>query len=268
MEEQRGLDQLQLDDLQGAGGAMMVPVGRLVLLRTAAKTELVAAMAWLTVPALLGPVLGPPVGGFIVTYFNWRWIFDINVPIGILGIVLVSLFVEDIREPSRGRFDMIGLLFCGIALAGLMFGLETAGRGVVPPGRRAGGSGDARPDRTRTDTRTGRPGGLKEDTMTRKTTNGKKMAVKETAQEIYLAGLGAVAVAGEEGSKLFVDLVRKGRALEKTGRAKVEDAVDQAMARARGIRASRVTMRSFAGSRDTARFHSRSRRIRQEFSRR
>ena len=118
--------------LQGIGGAMMVPVGRLVLLRTAAKQELVAAMAWLTVPALLGPVLGPPVGGFIVTYFSWRWIFDINVPIGILGIVLVSLFVEDVREPPRGRFDGIGLLLCGIALAGLMFGLETAGRGVVP----------------------------------------------------------------------------------------------------------------------------------------
>ena len=118
--------------LQGIGGAMMVPVGRLVLLRTAAKQELVAAMAWLTVPALLGPVLGPPVGGFIVTYFSWRWIFDINIPIGILGIVLVSLFVEDVREPPRGRFDGIGLLFSGIALASLMFGLETAGRGVVP----------------------------------------------------------------------------------------------------------------------------------------
>src|SRR4051794_19493314 len=118
--------------LQGIGGAMMVPVGRLVLLRTAAKQELVAAMAWLTVPALLGPVLGPPVGGFIVTYFSWRWIFDINVPIGILGIVLVSIFVEDVREPPRGRFDGIGLLLCGIALSGLMFGLETAGRGVVP----------------------------------------------------------------------------------------------------------------------------------------
>src|ERR1700761_66298 len=118
--------------LQGIGGAMMVPVGRLVLLRTAAKQELVAAMAWLTVPALLGPVLGPPVGGFIVTYFSWRWIFDINIPIGILGIVLVSLFVEDVREPPRGRFDGIGLLLCGIALSGLMFGLETAGRGVMP----------------------------------------------------------------------------------------------------------------------------------------
>ena len=111
---------------------MMVPVGRLVLLRRAAKQELVAAMAWLTVPALLGPVLGPPVGGFIVTYFSWRWIFDINIPIGILGIVLVSLFVEDVREPSRGRFDGVGLLLCGVALASLMFGLETAGRGVVP----------------------------------------------------------------------------------------------------------------------------------------
>ncbi|MEJ0018854.1 MAG: DHA2 family efflux MFS transporter permease subunit [Acetobacteraceae bacterium] len=119
--------------LQGIGGAMMVPVGRLVLLRTAAKTELVAAMAWLTVPALIGPVLGPPVGGFIVTYFSWRWIFDINVPIGILGIVMVSLFVEDVREPPRGRFDVIGLVLCGVALSGLMFGLETAGRGLVAP---------------------------------------------------------------------------------------------------------------------------------------
>jgi EmrB/QacA subfamily drug resistance transporter len=119
--------------LQGIGGAMMVPVGRLVLLRTAPKQELVAAMAWLTVPALLGPVLGPPVGGFIVTYASWRWIFDINIPIGVLGIVLVTLFVEDVREPPRGRFDGIGLLLCGIALASLMFGLETAGRGVVPP---------------------------------------------------------------------------------------------------------------------------------------
>jgi EmrB/QacA subfamily drug resistance transporter len=118
--------------LQGVGGAMMVPVGRLVLLRTAPKQELVAAMAWLTVPALLGPVMGPPVGGFIVTYFSWRWIFDINVPIGILGIVLVSLYVEDVREPPRGRFDGVGLLLCGIALSALMFGLETAGRGVVP----------------------------------------------------------------------------------------------------------------------------------------
>ena len=117
--------------LQGIGGAMMVPVGRLVLLRTAPKHELVAAMAWLTMPALIGPVVGPPVGGFIVTYFSWRWIFYINVPIGILGIVLISLFVEEVREPPRGSFDAIGLVLTGFALSGLMFGLETAGRGVV-----------------------------------------------------------------------------------------------------------------------------------------
>ena len=118
--------------LQGLGGAMMVPVGRLLLLRTAAKTELVAAMAWLTTPALLGPVVGPPLGGFIVTYLNWRWIFNINIPIGILGFVLVTMFIEDVREPPRGRFDLRGLALTGIALIGLMFGLETLGRGVVP----------------------------------------------------------------------------------------------------------------------------------------
>jgi EmrB/QacA subfamily drug resistance transporter len=118
--------------LQGVGGAMMVPVGRLVLLRTAAKHELVGAMAWLSAPALLGPVLGPPLGGFFVTYFTWRWIFDINVPIGVLGIVLVTLFVPDVKEPGAARLDGVGLVLSGVALSGLMFVLETAARGVVP----------------------------------------------------------------------------------------------------------------------------------------
>ncbi len=124
--------------LQGVGGAMMVPVGRLVLLRTVARSELVAAMAWLTVPALLGPVVGPPLGGFIVTYASWRWIFDINVPIGIIGIVLVLLFIEEVREPPKGAFDARGLVLSGVALSGLMFGLETAGRGVIAPTITAG----------------------------------------------------------------------------------------------------------------------------------
>jgi EmrB/QacA subfamily drug resistance transporter len=119
--------------LQGLGGAMMVPVGRLVLLRTAPKHELVAAMAWLTMPAMIGPVLGPPIGGMIVTYFSWRWIFDINVPIGLVGIALVTLFVEDVREPGAGRLDFRGLVLSGAGLAALLFGLETIGRGVVPP---------------------------------------------------------------------------------------------------------------------------------------
>src|ERR1700761_863815 len=91
--------------LQGIGGAMMVPVGRLVLLRTAPRNELVAAMAWLTMPSLLGPVLGPPGGVFIVTYFDWRCIFDINVPIGIFVFVLVLFFFFFFFEPPGGKFD-------------------------------------------------------------------------------------------------------------------------------------------------------------------
>ena len=117
--------------LQGAGGAMMVPVGRLLLLRTAPKSEVVAAMAWLSMPALIGPVLGPPLGGFIVTYFSWRWVFDINVPVGLLGIGLVTWLVHDVREGTLAKLDGIGLVLSGLAMAGLMIGLETAGRGMV-----------------------------------------------------------------------------------------------------------------------------------------
>ena len=119
--------------LQGIGGAMMVPVGRLLLLRTAAKSELVAAMAWLTMPALLGPVVGPPIGGFIVTYFNWRWTFFINIPVGLIGLIAVTLFIKDFREPPRGKFDLRGLILTGLALICGMFGLETVGRGLVSP---------------------------------------------------------------------------------------------------------------------------------------
>jgi len=116
--------------LQGIGGAMMVPVGRLVLLRTVKKSELVTAMAWLMIPATIGPILGPPVGGFIVTYLDWRWIFYINVPIGLVGMVLVTLFIEELREPGRIRFDPVGLVLSAVALCCLMFGLELASRGV------------------------------------------------------------------------------------------------------------------------------------------
>ena len=87
--------------LQGLGGAMMVPVGRLVLLRSVAKDELVTAMAYLTVPALIGPVIGPLLGGFITTYFHWRWIFWINVPIAMLGLVLAT----HLHPGHRARSD-------------------------------------------------------------------------------------------------------------------------------------------------------------------
>jgi EmrB/QacA subfamily drug resistance transporter len=118
--------------LQGMGGAMMVPVGRLVVLRAVSKTELVSAMAYLTVPALIGPVIGPPVGGFIVTYFSWRWIFWLNLPIGILGIVLATLFIADAREPKTPPLDWLGFILSGVGLSGLVFAFETMGRGILP----------------------------------------------------------------------------------------------------------------------------------------
>ena len=120
--------------LQGVGGAMMVPVGRLVLLRSVAKSELVRAMAYLTVPALLGPVLGPPIGGFITTYASWRWIFFLNLPIGILGMVLVTLLIENHKETDRPPLDWFGFFSSGAALAGLVYGLDLIGRPAIDAG--------------------------------------------------------------------------------------------------------------------------------------
>src|SRR6202034_3678791 len=105
---------------QGIGGAMMVPVGRLVILRTIPRSELVGALAWLTMPALLGPVLGPPVGGFITTYFHWRWIFWINLPMAALGMTLATLFIPNVRGETVTRFDYLGFVLSGIGLAGLV----------------------------------------------------------------------------------------------------------------------------------------------------
>ena len=120
--------------LQGIAGAMMLPVGRLVLLKTVPKSQLVAAMAVLTMPALLGPIVGPVLGGAIVTYGSWRWIFFINLPMGLLGLALVGKYVPDIREASVPPFDTPGFLLTAIGLGCLVFALENVGRGTLSGG--------------------------------------------------------------------------------------------------------------------------------------
>jgi EmrB/QacA subfamily drug resistance transporter len=118
--------------VQGMGGAMMSPVGRLVLVRAVDRRALIDAMAWVSVPALIGPIMGPPLGGFITTYASWHWIFLINVPIGVLGIALATRFIEDVRLPSPDPFDLPGMVLAGLAVAGLCFGLSVAGMELVP----------------------------------------------------------------------------------------------------------------------------------------
>ena len=118
--------------IQGMGGAMMSPVGRFVMLRAIPKSDLMRAMIVVTTPAMLGPVFGPPLGGLIVTYFSWRWIFFINVPIALLGIVLVTLFVDNTREDNVRPIDWPGFGLTGVGLSCLVFGFEIAGRGGLP----------------------------------------------------------------------------------------------------------------------------------------
>lgn len=118
--------------VQGMGGAMMVPVGRLVLLKSVEKRELVKVLSYLTMPALLGPILGPPLGGFISTYFHWRWIFFINVPIGLLGWFLAGRFVPEIVEDARAPLDWVGFLLSGVGLSALTLGAATLGQHLLP----------------------------------------------------------------------------------------------------------------------------------------
>jgi MFS family permease len=106
----------------------MIPVGRLVLLRSVAKQDLVNAMSWLLVPALIGPIVGPPLGGLIVTFLDWRWIFYINLPVGLLGFWLVGRFITNIREEATGPFDKRGFALSGVSLGCLLFGFEMVSR--------------------------------------------------------------------------------------------------------------------------------------------
>jgi EmrB/QacA subfamily drug resistance transporter len=113
--------------LQGCGGAMMVPVGRLTMVRAFAKSELVRAMSFVAIPGLIGPMLGPVVGGFIVGYFHWRVIFFVNLPIGLLGLYLVYRHLPDYREEQSRRLDVAGLILFGCGVALLSYVLEVFG---------------------------------------------------------------------------------------------------------------------------------------------
>jgi MFS family permease len=114
--------------MQGLGGAMMIPVGRLVLLRSIEKHDMVDAMSWLLAPAMIGPILGPPLGGLIVTWLNWRWIFYINLPMGLLAVWLVGRYIPNIREDTNQPFDWRGFALSGISLGCLLFGCEMVSR--------------------------------------------------------------------------------------------------------------------------------------------
>ncbi len=118
--------------LQGVGGSMMTPIARLVLLRATPRNELVAATSWLSVPALLGPLTGPPVGGFLTTYLTWHWIFWINVPIGIIGILAATKFLPKSEPRTPRPIDLFGFLLTSIAFAGIIFGLSVISLPAIP----------------------------------------------------------------------------------------------------------------------------------------
>src|SRR5450631_1712871 len=113
--------------LQGCGGAMMVPVGRLTLVQTFAKSELIRAMSFVAIPGLIGPMLGPLAGGLIVGHFHWSVIFFVNVPIGLIGLYLVHRHLPDYREEHTWPLDIVGLVLFGSGIALLSYVLEVFG---------------------------------------------------------------------------------------------------------------------------------------------
>ncbi len=124
--------------LQGLGGAMMTPVGRLVLLRSFPRKDLVTAMTYMTLPAIIGPVIGPLLGGFLTTYSSWRWIFYVNLPFGLLGMLLAARYMEESPGDASVRFDFTGFALFGCGVALLQAGMESVGHWALPGALRAG----------------------------------------------------------------------------------------------------------------------------------
>ena len=123
---------------QGLGGAMKLPVGRLILLRVIPRRERVSAMAWLSIPTLMAPIMGPPVGGFITTYVHWRGIFWLNVPVGLIGLALAVRRVPQVRADVLRALDGRGFVLTGLGLSLLIFGLTLAGSRAGNPALAAG----------------------------------------------------------------------------------------------------------------------------------
>jgi EmrB/QacA subfamily drug resistance transporter len=118
--------------LQGVGGSMMTPLARLVLLRATPRNELVSATAWLTIPGLIGPLTGPVIGGFFTTYLSWHWIFWINVPIGLIGIVLATKFLPPPEPRTPRPIDLLGFFLTSTAFSGIIFGLSVVSLPAIP----------------------------------------------------------------------------------------------------------------------------------------
>lgn len=123
--------------LQGMGGAMMTPVGRLIMLRSYDRADYIRAMSYVTVPALIGPSIGPVLGGLIANYTSWRWIFYVNLPIGLVGVLLAFRLIPNLRVGPVPKLDVRGFLLCGTGLAALVLGLEGLAHGVLPPSAEA-----------------------------------------------------------------------------------------------------------------------------------
>jgi EmrB/QacA subfamily drug resistance transporter len=119
--------------IQGFGGAMMTPVGRLILLRSFPRASLVSAMNWMTIPAMIGPTVGPIVGGVLTSYASWRWVFYLNIPMGIIGAVLGFLMFENFRAPAPQRFDIGGFFIAAVGLFLFEFAIENLGRPMISP---------------------------------------------------------------------------------------------------------------------------------------
>nr|WP_274622280.1 MFS transporter [Myxococcus fulvus] len=130
----RTLPQLVLfRTLQGLGGALMTPVGRLIVVGSAPREKLVSALSWFTMPALVGPLIGPPIAGLILGVADWPWIFFVNVPVGLLGMLAVARFVPELPQPHPGPFDWKGYAIAAVAITLTIVAVETLGVGLVPP---------------------------------------------------------------------------------------------------------------------------------------